>query len=222
MNGTISITLFVNGLADFIRFPVIPDQIEIRTGLSNNTVEVVSLGEVGIIGAPKLKTITISSFFPAAYAPYCQISQNEWIPPYEAVDKIMRWMESKKPGVLAIDGMDIDKVSFMADEFSYREKGGQPGDVYYDLVLKEYKEMKPRITELAKKADGSLGLKVKSSRTDTRTIPDQYTVKSGDSLYVIAKRFYGDGAKWRELYQKNEATIGNNPNLILPGWVLKL
>jgi hypothetical protein len=136
----------------------LPDQIEIKTGLANNTFDVVSLGEVGIIGNRKLTTISISSYFPKNYSSYCQYYD---IPePYAAVATIERWRDSKKPIKVEIAAMNINKghkkdsssINFMIEEFNYREKGGQPGDVYYDLSLKEYRYLSPRVTK--KKPDG--------------------------------------------------------------------
>lgn len=47
----------------------------------------------------------------------------------------------------------------------------------------------------------------------------QYTVKSGDTLFGIAQRFLGNGADWQELFNWNRSAI-SNPNLIYPGEVL--
>lgn len=44
----------------------------------------------------------------------------------------------------------------------------------------------------------------------------EYTVIKGDCLWKIAKRHWGDGNLWRELYLINIPTIGNNPDLIYP------
>ncbi|GAA4350495.1 hypothetical protein GCM10023185_08260 [Hymenobacter saemangeumensis] len=49
-----------------------------------------------------------------------------------------------------------------------------------------------------------------------------YTVVSGDSLSKIAKNHYGDAAKWRQIYEANKATIGNNPDHIEIGQVLTI
>jgi nucleoid-associated protein YgaU len=48
-----------------------------------------------------------------------------------------------------------------------------------------------------------------------------YTVKSGDSLSKIAQRHYGDGRKWRAIFEANRNLI-TNPDLIHPGQVLTL
>jgi putative chitinase len=48
---------------------------------------------------------------------------------------------------------------------------------------------------------------------------DSYTVVSGDSLWNVAVRAYGDGYKWVELAKANNL---ENPNIIHPGNVLVL
>ncbi len=46
----------------------------------------------------------------------------------------------------------------------------------------------------------------------------QYTVQAGDTLSIIAQKFYGDGseASWRKIYEANRAVIGNDPNQLQP------
>ena len=48
------------------------------------------------------------------------------------------------------------------------------------------------------------------------------TVKSGDCLWNIAKKYLGSGADYSKIYELNKGTIGSNPNLIYPGQVLTL
>jgi nucleoid-associated protein YgaU len=48
--------------------------------------------------------------------------------------------------------------------------------------------------------------------------PKTYTVVSGDSLWKIAKREYGDGNKWPLIHEANRDQI-KNPDLIRPGQV---
>ena len=48
-----------------------------------------------------------------------------------------------------------------------------------------------------------------------------YTVKSGDCLWNIAKKYYGNGAKYTQIFNANKDKI-SNPNLIYPGQVLTI
>lgn len=49
--------------------------------------------------------------------------------------------------------------------------------------------------------------------------PRTYTVVSGDCLWTIAQRFYGNGAAWPKIYDANRSKITKSPNLIYPGQV---
>lgn len=46
-----------------------------------------------------------------------------------------------------------------------------------------------------------------------------YIVKAGDTLWAIAKTFYGSGIECMRIVRKNKI---KNPNLIYPGQVLKV
>lgn len=48
-----------------------------------------------------------------------------------------------------------------------------------------------------------------------------YTVQKGDSLSKIAQVQYGDGKKWKAIFEANRDQI-TNPDLIHPGQVLKI
>ena len=55
----------------------------------------------------------------------------------------------------------------------------------------------------------------------TTAAPRTYTVAAGDSLSKIAKKFYGDGNKWKPIFDANRDIL-KNPDLIKPGQVLKI
>lgn len=58
--------------------------------------------------------------------------------------------------------------------------------------------------------------------TPTDAVNGQYTVKSGDNLWDIAKHNLGDGSRWGEIYKLNSDLIGQNPDLIQPGATLQM
>ena len=58
-------------------------------------------------------------------------------------------------------------------------------------------------------------------RVDKFDLYGKYEVKSGDSLSKIAKEFYGDPMKYKEIFEIN-TDILTNPDLIKVGQVLKM
>jgi len=51
--------------------------------------------------------------------------------------------------------------------------------------------------------------------------PRTYTVQKGDSLWKIAKHFYGNGAEWKRIHEANKEVI-HDPDVIQPGWNLRI
>lgn len=52
----------------------------------------------------------------------------------------------------------------------------------------------------------------------------EHTVESGDSLGALALKYYGHATPeyWQVIYQANKAVIGDNPNVIKRGIILKI
>lgn len=48
-----------------------------------------------------------------------------------------------------------------------------------------------------------------------------YTIKKGDTLWAIAKKYYGNGSQYTKIYNANKDKI-SNPNKIYPGQVIKI
>lgn len=93
----------------------------------------------------------------------------------------------------------------------------QAGDTLSEIAMKygtTYQEL-ARINNIANPDLIYVGQVIKINGTTETT----YTVKSGDTLSGIASKY---GTTWQKLYEKNKSVIGNDPNLIKPGQVLKV
>jgi len=66
---------------------------------------------------------------------------------------------------------------------------------------------------------GSSSAAAPAPRTTEREVT--YTVQKGDSLSKIAQHQYGDGKRWKAIFEANRDQI-TNPDLIHPGQVLKI
>lgn len=204
--------------SDKIMLPVNPESFAFTEKHNNTSVNVNSIGEVNLLGKRDLKTGTISSHFPKRDRNYANNSGRQ--APYTYINKLLSWKSSGKPVQLIITGTKIN-FQVTIETLKYGEQDGT-GDVYYDLALKEYRAVEIKKTKLKKtKKKKTTKKKSKPKRPAAKKKTKTYTVKSGDCLWNIAKRFYGNGAQYTKIYNANRGKI-KNPNLIYPGQVLTI
>ena len=204
--------------SDKIMLPVNPESFAFTEKHNNTSVNVNSIGEVNLLGKRDLKTGTISSHFPKRDRNYANNSGRQ--APYTYINKLLSWKSSGKPVQLIITGTKIN-FQVTIETLKYGEQDGT-GDVYYDLPLKEYRAVEIKKTKLKKtKKKKTTKKKSKPKRPAAKKKTKTYTVKSGDCLWNIAKRFYGNGAQYTKIYNANRGKI-KNPNLIYPGQVLTI
>jgi nucleoid-associated protein YgaU len=207
-----------DGKGKKFQFPVNPEEVTISRQKGFDTTTILSYGEFDFPQGEKVKEIAFSSFFPKEYNPaYCTY---EDIPdPQEAMNTLNGFLLSKNPLRFIITETAVNVPVIVASHNSIF-RGGEYGDVNFDLSLRTWSDMK-----VAKKAGGT-GSKTaavnKKPRTDMKEKKKTYTVKSGDSLSKIAKLELGDSSQWSRIYQLNKKVIGQNPNAIKPGQKLVL
>jgi nucleoid-associated protein YgaU len=191
---------FNNG-SEKLRLPVPPKEFSISTGLQNTTVTIHELGEILLIGKRKLKSITLTSYFPIAED---GLNQYAGFPTASVcVDMISGWRDSGKPIRLLIVGDSLKINEAMAIEsFTISQKSG-PQEVYFTLELKEYRFLDKRDGNSSRSALALLRDYTGMPRPADREIPTTYAIQLGDSLWAVAKRFYGDGSRADEIVSKN-------------------
>lgn len=202
--------------SDKFMLPVNPESFAFTEKHNNTSVNVNSIGEVNLLGKRDLKTGTISSHFPKRDRNYANNSGRQ--APYTYINKLLSWKSSGKPIQLIITGTKIN-FQVTIETLKYGEQDGT-GDVYYDLTLKEYRAVEIKKTKLKEKKKNTKK-KSKPKRPAAKKKVKTYTVKSGDCLWNIAKKFYGNGAQYTKIYNANKGKI-KNPNLIYPGQVLTI
>lgn len=197
-----------------LHLPVNPGEVMIRREKQFDTINIINIGEIDFPTGEKVKEISFSSFFPKEYDPsYCRYVN---IPnPQEAMNQLTAWTVSKKPVRLIITDTIVNAMVTVATHYSMF-RGGEPGDVYYDLVLRTWREIKVR-TAAEAAAPVDTGGVANEPRPDTKLVPPVYEIKPGDSLWAIAKLNLGDGSKWQKIYDLNKDTIGPNPHAITTG-----
>ena len=126
------IYLSVNNRADIMKIPVLPPSFTISKPQATEVFETMSQGELQLIGEPKLKSITISSFFPVRDYSYLRDnSMKGW----EYVDKIDAWIAQKLPIRLIVTDTPIN-MAVAVKNFEYTIK--TDGDLWYTLELEQF------------------------------------------------------------------------------------
>lgn len=218
MTSKYQMWLTFNGEKEKIQLPVLPSSFQVKNGSNNDSVDVVGLGEIVIMQSRPALQFSWSCFFPATRFPGIQVSTIT--KPLSLVQKINEWKAGKQPIHLIATAVGIDLYATI-ESFNYSEEGGDPGTYQYSISLKEYREIAVRQVEVdVSKATATV--QQAEPRVDNTVAPKTYTVKPGDCLWNIAKKVYGDGSKYKTIYEANKGTVGGNPNLIYPGQVLTL
>ncbi|GAU79507.1 phage baseplate protein [Fusibacter sp. 3D3] len=196
--------LSYNNFEEILTLPVNPGQYQITGGQTVNTTEVIGIGEVNQIGANKLRTIEITSFFPKNYEGYCNYESGD--APYVHVEKILKWQKSQRPIKLIITDTPIH-MPVAIQNFTYSESGGS-GNVDFTLSLVEYKFLKVK-SVTASLDDGKVMISpiAKTNRPQDRSIPNYYTTKYGDTVSIISKKLTGTFANAEVIYSQNKNRI---------------
>jgi hypothetical protein len=200
---------------DFL-FPVNPEEVTISRQKGLDTVNILSSGEFDFPQGDKVKEISFASFFPKTFdGSFCRGSEDDLPDPQTAMNKLNEFLALKTPLRLIISETAVNVPVFVASHNS-TFRGGEPGDVYFDITLRTWRELKA-----AKLAGGNQGKSSstvnKKARVDLKEKSKTYVVKPGDSLSKIAKLELGNSSAWNKIYQLNKKVIGSNPNAIKPG-----
>ena len=140
-------------------------------------------------------------------------------------EKMFRKAQKDLKPIRFIASNDItDDISIMVLVKSVEavEKAGEEGDKYLTIKLLEYKAPGKRYVAVqtaaatVKQEDTSASAETNPAVTENKT----HTVQSGDTLWGIAKKYYGNGSQYTKIAAANPGI--KNPNLIYPGQVLTI
>lgn len=207
-----------------ILLPVTPSEIRMKTGNRNKVVYLLNFGEMNLAKKPGLQEIDFTVLLPGRKYPFVQMEDGFHEPEY-----YLNYLKEYKAAAKAVqlilfrrlaDGTQVfcGNMDVLLEEYTVTEKGGEQGDFWVEMHWKEWKAAKS-IRYSVKKEESGTALVEQGQERQAKTPAKVYTVKKGDNLWNIAKTQLGNGAKYKEIAQKNGIS---NPNRIYPGQVLKL
>lgn len=215
-----------------ISIPVLPEKLTVKAAGKNERTTVLELGEIYILRKKGLREVAWESFFPVNNAPYVTGTIRE---PIDIVRAIENSRDTPSPIRFILVGTDLDiNIRFGIESFEYDERAGEVGDIYYSIKLVEWKDYSPKRIILPP-VQAVQAVAVKSVQAKEPARPGSpppaktHAVARGDSLWAIAKKYYGDGSRYPEIYNANKAIIdgrnkgtGNPKYTIYPGQVFTI
>lgn len=211
--------------------PVTPSQLQIKINNANKTIILINEGEINILKKAGLTEIEFECDIPQVQQPYAVYPSG-----FKGASYFLDYFEqqkvSRKPFQFIVCRQSPNGKKFFntnmkvsLEDYKITEDAKQGFDLKIKVKLKQYRDYGTKMVTI-KSASSSVKASVESKReTNYSPIPtttQSYTVVKGDCLWNIAKKFYGNGAKYIVIYNANKSVIGSNPNLIYPGQVLSI
>lgn len=204
-------TLLNDAKGQEIVLPVTPSSYTWSNGIQIETVNLDQGGELNLPGQPAQGRTTLTCMFPAQRYPFC--NAGAVTSPDYYISILKGWSNAGTPVRFIVSGTTVN-VQVLVENLEFGEQDGT-NDVYATIILRGYRKATTSVLKVS-----GVVMPSRSSAAATSTAKT-YTVVRGDTLWGIACRYYGNGAKYPVIFSANSGLI-KNPNLIYPGWVLTI
>lgn len=228
--------------SDVLTFPITPSELSITVGSNNKVITLINEGEVNILKSPSLTEVEFEARFPMRQYPYSR----QFVKFETYWTKFKELKENKKSFRFIVarttpnGSRTWDTNLLMAlEDVKIKESAEEGDDVLVSFNLKQFKEygvktIKLPVAEPVPQAKPSTSTSETPRNDDNKTKESKtHTVKSGDCLWNIAKKYYSDGSKWKTIYEANKTVIeetakkhgkksSSNGNWIYPGTKLTI
>lgn len=199
--------------------PVAPSKLQLKIKGQNETLTLINEGEINILKKPGLTEISFDLLLPNVKYPFATYKSGfkrakHFLDKFEDLKTKKKSFQFIVTRTLPNGKMLFDtnmKVSL--EDYTITEDRKEGFDVVVSVKLKQYKDYGTKTCKVT-----STKTELKKTRPAKTTTDTTYTVKKGDCLWNIAKKFYGNGSKYTVIYNANKSKI-KNPNLIYPGQV---
>lgn len=180
-----------------LRLPINPEEVPVARESNNTEYNVLGVGDINVPRTPKLKQISLSGVFPGRISAIVHTPNGFATPEkymkffQEAMDgkriiryTPVRYLENGQPYNTSDTGFDCTVESFTTSE-----KGGEPGDFYYELTIKEYRDFLPRSVKTVQQPNAAGTLTPVITSEPTRSVPKSQIVV-GSTVSINGNYYY--------------------------------
>lgn len=218
-------TMYLDG----VLMPITPSKVKVKINNQNETLTLINGEEISILKAAGLTDVSFDLLLPQVSYPFTNggaQSADYYLSLFE------RLKTSKQPFQWILNrSMPSGKRLFYSnltvgmEDYQITDDAEEGFDISVTVSLKQYRHYGTKTVTIqpATTQTTTPTATVEQPQRETTQAPKQstYTVKSGDCLWNIAKKYLGDGSRYNEIYNLNKDKI-TNPNLIYAGQVLTL
>jgi LysM repeat protein len=221
-----------------VQFPIAPSELTISVNGRNESVDLMNEGEVNLLKSPGLTEVSFTALIPhPQLGKYPFATNSEPIDTF--TNFLNDVIETKTPFRFVVVRTAGTKLLFdtnlkvACEGYQLKESVDNGFDVELEVSLKQYrdfgiktvtittvktntsvKQETPNNTSKPAPTTQTPSVNVSNNR-DTTTKKttakkkNTYTIKNGDTLWSISKKYYGTGSKWKTIYTANKSTIEN-------------
>ena len=201
---------------DKVLLPVAPSKIRTTIKNKNKTIELINEGEVNMLKDAGLTEISFTVVLPNQKYPFAKYPDGYKDAKYY-LDVFEEHKKSKKPFQLIISRvLPNGKVLFYTnlkvslEDYNIEDDVKEGFDTKVTINLLQYKEYGTKTTNISAYVRSIPSATVqRPAGAGANTGGTNYTIKSGDTLWNIAKQKLGNGSKWTALYDTNKTVIEN-------------
>lgn len=211
-----------------VLLPIPPKKLELKISNQNKTYDLMNYSEINVLKNPGLTSIEFEVLLPNVKYPFAMYKNN-----FQNAKYYLGVLENLKVNKSAFQFIVIRKfpngnsifdtnIKVSIEDYTITDSTDEGFDTKVKIKLKQYREYSTKTVQVTiKQYKPPVVTRTVTTNNTVASKPSgqNYTVKSGDCLWNIAKKYYGNGSKYTTIYNANRDKI-KNPNLIYPGQVL--
>jgi len=209
-----------------------PDEIHFTSnGTRFASYDILDKGEVKIPAGKNIHGYAWDGILAGRHHALMPIVGPNWSDPHWVQGVWSFWRDEGTLLRLLITGTPINHDVYLEDyEVTY---SGGFGDFTYSISFIDAREAGVSIYNQKENQKDAQSVNPKVTRPETQSAANSYIVVYGDTLWKIAQKILGNGAKWHDIYIENKAIIeatakrnglfhSSNGKIIFPGTVLTI
>ncbi len=211
-----------------VLLPIPPKKLELKISNQNKTYDLMNYSEINVLKNPGLTSMEFEVLLPNVKYPFAMYKND-----FQNAKYYLGILENLKVNKSAFQFIVIRKfpngnsifdtnIKVSIEDYTITDSTDEGFDTKVKIKLKQYREYSTKTVQITiKQYKPPVVTRTVTTNNTAASKPSgqNYTVKRGDCLWNIAKKYYGNGSKYTTIYNANRDKI-KNPNLIYPGQVL--